>query len=128
MSLQLQSIALFQFKNYFHQAFQFQERVVGICGNNGVGKTNLLDAIHYLCFTKSYFTRDILNIQNGQTGFRVDGEIELNKKKKKQFAYFVKLVRKNFQSMIRAMKNSQNTSVITPALSLPLTIYRSLLM
>ena len=54
---------------------------MGICGNNGVGKTNLLDAIHYLCFTKSYFTRDTINIQNGQQGFRVDGEMELIEKK-----------------------------------------------
>ena len=54
---------------------------MGICGNNGVGKTNLLDAIHYLCFTKSYFTRDTINIQNGQQGFRVDGQMELIEKK-----------------------------------------------
>ena len=46
-----------------------------------MGKTNLLDAIHYLCFTKSYFTRDAINIQNGQQGFRVDGEMELTEKK-----------------------------------------------
>jgi len=46
-----------------------------------VGKTNLLDAIHYLCFTKSYFTRDNLNIQNGHQGFRIDGELEINDNK-----------------------------------------------
>jgi hypothetical protein len=73
--LQLHSISITQFKNYSNRSFRFNERIVGICGNNGVGKTNLLDAIHYLCFTKSYFTRDVLNIQNGQTGFRVDGEL-----------------------------------------------------
>jgi len=43
----------------------------------------LLDAAHYLCFTKSYFTRDMLNIQNGQQGFRIDGELALNDKKEK---------------------------------------------
>lgn len=47
---------------------------MGICGNNGVGKTNLLDAIYYLCFTKSYFTRsDQQNICKGSTGFRIEG-------------------------------------------------------
>lgn len=76
--LKLHSISLTQFKNYSNRSFHFNERIVGICGNNGVGKTNLLDAIHYLCFTKSYFTRDNLNIQNGQQGFRIDGELELN--------------------------------------------------
>ena len=81
--LQLHSISLTQFKNYSSRSFRFNERIVGICGNNGVGKTNLLDAIHYLCFTKSYFTRDTLTIQNGQQGFRVDGSLEQNDKKEK---------------------------------------------
>ena len=84
MSLQLQSIGLFQFKNYFHQAFQFQERVVGICGKNGLGKTNLLDAIHYLCFTKSYFTRqDALNTLHGYKGFRLEGQFQINNNEEK---------------------------------------------
>jgi DNA replication and repair protein RecF len=55
--LYIKSISLFQFKNYQQASFRFGERIVGICGNNGVGKTNLLDALYYLCFTKSYFSR-----------------------------------------------------------------------
>lgn len=44
-----------------------------------MGKTNLLDAIHYLCFTKSYFTRqDSLNIHHGHQGFRIEGNFDLN--------------------------------------------------
>lgn len=78
MSLQLNAISLFQFKNYFHQEFRFTERIVGICGRNGRGKTNLLDAIHYLCFTKSYFTRqDTLSTQHGCKGFRIEGSLHL---------------------------------------------------
>jgi DNA replication and repair protein RecF len=47
---------------------------VAISGNNGVGKTNLLDAIYYLCFTKSYFqSREINNVQEGKDGFRIEG-------------------------------------------------------
>ena len=50
---------------------------MGICGNNGVGKTNLLDAIYYLCFTKSYFSKsDQQNVQKGNSGFRVEGHFE----------------------------------------------------
>jgi DNA replication and repair protein RecF len=49
---------------------------VGISGPNGVGKTNLLDAVYYLCFTKSYFTRtDTLNALSGTAGFRIEGNI-----------------------------------------------------
>jgi len=94
--LQLHSISITQFKNYSNRSFHFNERIVGICGNNGVGKTNLLDAIHYLCFTKSYFTRDTLNIQNGQTGFRVDGELELNEKKEKAVCILRETGKKEF--------------------------------
>jgi len=94
--LQLHSISITQFKNYSNRSFQFNERIIGICGNNGVGKTNLLDAIHYLCFTKSYFTRDVLNIQSGQQGFRVDGELELNDKKEKAICILRETGKKEF--------------------------------
>ena len=94
--LQLHSISLTQFKNYSNRSFQFNERIVGICGNNGVGKTNLLDAIHYLCFTKSYFTRDVLNIQNGQQGFRIDGELEAGDRKQKAVCILRETGKKEF--------------------------------
>ncbi len=82
--LRLQAISLIQFKNYSKRSFDFKERVVGICGKNGVGKTNLLDAIHYLCFTKSYFSRqDANNVQIGKSGFRIEGNIELQDKPEK---------------------------------------------
>ena len=76
--LHLQHISLVQFKNYRNQSFSFPERITAICGKNGVGKTNLLDAIHYLCFTKSYFTRlDVHNVQQGNNGFRIEGNFHL---------------------------------------------------
>jgi len=71
----ISKIAVTQFKNYDFASFDFTERVVGICGPNGKGKTNLLDAIYYLCFTKSYFTKnDSLNTQFGKDGFRIEGQ------------------------------------------------------
>ena len=75
--LSLKNITLVQFKNYQQATFRFGERIVGICGPNGVGKTNLLDAIYYLCFTKSYFTRaDQQNVRKGAAGFRIEGNFE----------------------------------------------------
>ena len=94
--LRLSSISLTQFKNYNNRSFQFSERIIGICGNNGVGKTNLLDGIHYLCFTKSYFTRDVLSIQNGEQGFRIDGELDLNDKKEKAVCILRETGKKEF--------------------------------
>lgn len=74
--LRLNSISLFQFKNYTNKVFEFSKNVIGICGKNGVGKTNILDAIHYLCFTKSYFsTTDAVNVHQGSKGFRLEGRL-----------------------------------------------------
>ena len=77
--LRLQSISLVQFRNYVHQQFSFTEKIVGICGINGTGKTNLLDAIYYLSFTRSYFSRpDSQNVHHGLAGMRIEGNYELN--------------------------------------------------
>ena len=82
--LLLQSISLLHFKNYTNRSFDLSERLIGICGNNGAGKTNLLDAIHYLCFTKSYFTRvDINCVLQGKSGFRLEGDFMLHDKPEK---------------------------------------------
>lgn len=73
--LTLNSLILTQFKNYAQRKFDFTSRIVGISGLNGNGKTNLLDAIYYLCFTKSYFSQtEALNVLFGADGFRIEGE------------------------------------------------------
>jgi DNA replication and repair protein RecF len=77
--LRIKQISLTGFKNYSQTTFRFDKRIVGICGNNGVGKTNLLDALYYLCFTRSYFTRsDQANVQRGAMGFRLEGHFDNN--------------------------------------------------
>ncbi len=70
--LQISHIDLLQFRNYPSANFSFQERITAICGPNGKGKTNLLDAIYYLCFTKSYFSKpDQQSVEIGSQGFRL---------------------------------------------------------
>lgn len=77
--LRLGSISLTQFRNYVQQQFAFTERIVGIHGINGTGKTNLLDAVYYLSFSKSYFARpDAQNVHHGLAGMRIEGNYELN--------------------------------------------------
>jgi DNA replication and repair protein RecF len=71
--LSLHKITITHFKNYEFNSFVFSENVIGICGLNGKGKTNLLDAIYYCCFTKSYFSgTDTLNINFEKDGFRLE--------------------------------------------------------
>ena len=67
-------ITLLQFRNYSSAAFEFKAPVTCVTGANGSGKTNLLDAVYYLCYTKSYFSAyQQNNAQNGTDGFRVTG-------------------------------------------------------
>lgn len=94
---QIRRISLTQFKNYTNRELRFGSRIVGICGNNGVGKTNLLDAIHYICFTKSYFTRlDNINIQHGRQGFRIEAELELSGQQEKAVCILRETGKKEF--------------------------------
>lgn len=70
----IKKITLLQFRNYSSASFEFILPVTCITGPNGSGKTNLLDAVYYLCYTKSYFTAYQQNIaQKGIDGFRVEG-------------------------------------------------------
>ena len=70
----LQSIKLSNFKNYETTDLQFEERTVIFTGRNGVGKTNLLDAIYMLSFGKSrYQLRDSKLITHGGAYFRIEG-------------------------------------------------------
>jgi DNA replication and repair protein RecF len=75
--LRFNSISLTQFKNYETASFNFEGRITGICGRNGCGKTNLLDAVYYGCFTKSYFSKtDAATAQFSSSGFRLEAALD----------------------------------------------------
>jgi DNA replication and repair protein RecF len=70
----LKKITLLQYRNYASAQFEFDAPVTCITGPNGSGKTNLLDAVYYLCYTKSYFSAyQQNNVQKGADGFRLEG-------------------------------------------------------
>ena len=80
----LKKISLVNFKNIISQTFDFQDKINCFVGNNGVGKTNILDAIYYLSFTKSYFNPVALqNIRHGQDFFMVEGNYILDEREEK---------------------------------------------
>ena len=69
------------FKNFESQSFDFQDKINCFVGNNGVGKTNVLDAIYYLSFAKSYFNPvAVQNIRHDQDFFMLEGEYNVNDK------------------------------------------------
>lgn len=79
--MHLKSIKLFNFKNYEEKSLSFSPDINCLVGQNGVGKTNLLDAIHYLCLTRSAFnTIEQQNILHGEAFYLIQGELERNTK------------------------------------------------
>ena len=80
----LQKLSLLNFKNIESQEFDFQQKINCFVGANGVGKTNILDAIYYLSFAKSYFNPIAgQNIRHGQEFFVVEGDYLLNDRSEK---------------------------------------------
>jgi DNA replication and repair protein RecF len=69
----LQSLQLINFKNYPEAKLDLSAKINVLVGKNGSGKTNLLDAIHYLSLTKSAFSSDNFSIRNGEQFFMVKG-------------------------------------------------------
>ena len=54
-SLILNQLTLVNYKNFNNQSFNLDEKINCFVGDNGVGKTNVLDSIYHLAMTKSYF-------------------------------------------------------------------------
>jgi DNA replication and repair protein RecF len=75
----LKQLSIINFKNYDEAELLFSDGVNAFLGNNGAGKTNLLDAIHYLSLCKSYFNPiDTQQIKQGTDFFIVTGNFDKN--------------------------------------------------
>ncbi len=73
----IKSLTLNNFKNFSDKEFNFSQ-INCIVGNNGVGKTNILDAIYYLSFCKSFLnSSDSETIRYGEDFFSIKGTYQL---------------------------------------------------
>ena len=73
--MHLKKLSLFNFRSYAVVKFDFSEGINCIVGGNGSGKTNLLDAIHFLALTKSSLNNiDQENIRHDNNAFSIRGE------------------------------------------------------
>lgn len=71
----LQSLSLVNFRNHAEANFQLVEGVNCIVGKNGAGKTNVLDAVHYLSMCRSYLNPiDKQNVRFDQPFFVIQGD------------------------------------------------------
>lgn len=82
--MQLTGIKGINFKNYEQFELQFLSSINCFVGQNGMGKTNLLDAIYYLCVGKSYFSGSDRNLvrqgEDSMDFFRLEGDFEKSEK------------------------------------------------
>ena len=75
----LRKLSVLNFKNYSEAEVHLSPSVNAFTGNNGAGKTNLLDAVHYLSLCKSYFNPiDSQQIKQGSEFYMVQGVFEKN--------------------------------------------------
>ena len=98
MSLYLSQLILNNFKNYEHQEMYFSPQLNGFTGKNGMGKTNMLDAIYYLCMCKSQFgIRDSFVKRHEASFFRLEGHFLRQEKKEKIVAKVIPRKRKEIE-------------------------------
>jgi DNA replication and repair protein RecF len=75
--MRLEKLTMLNFKNYRTTEVSFQGQIHCLLGKNGSGKTNLLEAIHYLSFTRGKFhTHDESNVRHGELQFSLNGTFE----------------------------------------------------
>lgn len=73
----LKELNIVNFKNIAEATLTFSPGFNCFVGNNGVGKTNILDALYHLSMCKSYFNPpDLQNIRHGEPFFVVQGKYE----------------------------------------------------
>ncbi|MFN3272481.1 MAG: DNA replication/repair protein RecF [Cloacibacterium caeni] len=77
----IKNLKIFNFKNHSEKSFDFSPEINCFVGNNGAGKTNILDALHYLSMAKSFLGNlDAQNILHESDFFAIEAEIQGDEK------------------------------------------------
>ncbi|MBV2223271.1 MAG: DNA replication/repair protein RecF [Cloacibacterium sp.] len=77
----IKNLKIFNFKNHSEKSFDFSQEINCFVGNNGAGKTNILDALHYLSMAKSFLGNlDAQNILHDSDFFAIEAEIQGDEK------------------------------------------------
>src|SRR6056297_638584 len=80
----LKTVSLLNYKNFQSKDLVFDSKINCFVGDNGKGKTNILDAIYHLSFGKSYFNPIASqNIKHGEDFFVVEGLFEKEEREEK---------------------------------------------
>ena len=85
----LHSLKIDNYKNLDKLKFSFSKKINCFIGKNGIGKTNIIDSIYHLAFTKSYFNPSTSqNVKIGQDYFSINGDFEINSRGESVHCYF----------------------------------------
>lgn len=94
----LKKLSVLNFKNYPEAELQFSSHINCLTGNNGEGKTNILDAIHYLSFCKSFFNPiDSQNILHDAPFFLIQGSYLVHDKEEEIYCGLKRNQKKQFK-------------------------------
>jgi DNA replication and repair protein RecF len=94
----LKKLSVLNFKNYTEAELVFSPHINCLTGNNGEGKTNVLDAIHYLSFCKSFFNPiDSQNILHEAPFFLIQGIYDVNDKEEEIYCGLKRNQKKQFK-------------------------------
>lgn len=94
----IENIHITGFKSILELSWQPNARINLIIGKNGTGKTNFLDAIYYMCLTKSFLgSTDLQNIHYDYDFFRIEGKFKNEQSKTKIEASFSHSTKKIFK-------------------------------
>ena len=94
----LSRLSIVNFKNIVQADLNFSPNINCFLGNNGMGKSNLLDAIYYLSFCKSYTRNpDSQNIRHGEDFFVIQGYYERNDNEEELYCGIKRRQKKTFK-------------------------------
>ena len=109
----LKELSLTNYKNFENLKFSFETKIVCFVGLNGVGKTNILDSIYHLSYTKSYFNPiPSQNIKHGETFFFISGTYLIKEKEENILISLKKGDKKRIKRNNKLYKNPRLNNIM----------------
>ena len=95
----LKQLSLVNYKNISDKFFEFDAKINCFVGKNGIGKTNILDAIYHLSYGKSYFNPlSVQNIKHDEDFFLIDSTFTKNEREERISCSLKRGKKKNTQT------------------------------
>lgn len=113
--MHIEEISIVNFKNLNEVKAEFSPKLNCFIGKNGAGKTNILDAIYYLSFCKSFFNAtDLLNINHEESFFMLNGTYNRSESKESISCGLQKGQKKQFKRNTKVYKKLQEHIGLLP--------------